>query len=80
MPSKKADFAFEQTLCELETLVETMESGDLTLEQSLSAFEKGIGLTRGCQKALNEAEQKVQLLVETNDHLESRPFDSDVKE
>ena len=80
MPSKKAGFAFEKSLLELETLVEKMESGDLTLEQSLAAFETGIGLTRECQKALDDAEQKVRILVEKNGQLESRPFESDVDE
>ncbi|OQX34526.1 MAG: exodeoxyribonuclease VII small subunit [Oceanospirillales bacterium LUC14_002_19_P2] len=80
MPSKKAGFAFEKSLSELETLVEKMESGDLTLEQSLAAFEQGIGLTRECQKALDDAEQKVRILVEKNGQLESRPFESDVDE
>jgi len=69
MPAKKktrtADKMpdFEQSLEELESLVETMESGDLTLEQSMEYFERGITLTRSCQKALADAEQKVKILV-----------------
>ena len=57
-------FDFEQALQELETLVEQMEQGELSLEQSLREFERGIALTRACQKALSEAEQKVRILTE----------------
>lgn len=63
MPRKK-NFQFEESLAQLEELVEQMEDGDLSLEDSLKAFEKGIKLTRECQQALKQAEQKVQLLME----------------
>ncbi|MGI9275786.1 MAG: exodeoxyribonuclease VII small subunit [Endozoicomonas sp.] len=75
MPEKKAGFAFEKSLSELETLVQKMESGEMTLEQSLKAFEKGVKLTRDCQQALSQAEQKVQQLLENNGQLEFHPFD-----
>lgn len=58
---------FEQALAELESLVEQMEKGEMTLEDSLTKFEKGIALTRICQEQLKAAEQKVQMLVE-KDH------------
>lgn len=65
MPKKKTDkIDFESAIKELETLVEQMEQGDITLEQSLENFERGIELTRACQKALQEAEQKVQILTQ----------------
>ena len=54
---------FEKNLTELEQLVETMEKGELTLEESLKQFERGVALTRACQKALAEAEQKVRILT-----------------
>lgn len=54
---------FESAIKELESLVEQMEQGDITLEQSLENFERGIELTRSCQTALQEAEQKVQILT-----------------
>jgi len=57
-------FNFEESLAELETLVQQMEQGDLTLEHSLAAFERGISLTRGCQTALAQAEQKVNVLMQ----------------
>jgi exodeoxyribonuclease VII small subunit len=65
MARKKTDF--EKSLAELETLVQQMESGRLSLEDSLKAFERGIRLTRECQQALAQAEQKVQLLLADGD-------------
>jgi exodeoxyribonuclease VII small subunit len=53
----------EQSLDTLEALVERMESGDLSLEESLKAFEEGVRLTRECQQALRAAEQKVRILL-----------------
>ena len=61
---KKKTSDFEATLAELETLVDEMEHGDISLEDSLKKFERGIELTRTCQKALQDAEQKVRMLVE----------------
>lgn len=75
MAKKKSTNSFEESLTELQTLVERMESGKLTLEESLADFEKGIGLTRECQSALTDAEQKVQMLLEKNDKVETIPFD-----
>ncbi|MNN00170.1 Exodeoxyribonuclease 7 small subunit [compost metagenome] len=63
MARKKAAPDFEQSLTELQTLVERLESGELSLEDSLAAFEQGIRLTRECQGALSQAEQKVQILL-----------------
>jgi exodeoxyribonuclease VII small subunit len=53
---------FEQALAELEQLVEEMERGDLSLDESLKSFERGIALTRHCQHSLQAAEQKVTML------------------
>lgn len=55
--------SIENTLEQLESLVEKMESGELSLEDSLAAFEKGIKLTRQCQETLQKAEDKVQDLL-----------------
>jgi exodeoxyribonuclease VII small subunit len=57
---------FEKKLTRLEELVRTMEKGELTLEDSLKNFEEGIKLSRECHVQLNEAEQKVQLLLKVN--------------
>lgn len=62
-PVGKEPQNFEQALGELEALVAAMESGDMTLEESLLAFETGVRLTRECQQTLQQAEQKVQLLL-----------------
>ena len=75
MARKKADF--EKSLTELETLVQQMESGKLSLEDSLKAFERGIRLTRECQQALSLAEQKVQLLLADNDEFTLEELETD---
>ena len=61
-----AGFDFENALEQLEELVSSMEEGELSLEESLQAFEKGIKLTRECQTALKKAEQKVKVLINEN--------------
>lgn len=55
----------EQSLADLETLVGELEGGDLPLDKAMQKFEEGIKLTRGCQKALKEAEQKVEILLKS---------------
>lgn len=76
MTGKNPPFEFETALTELEQLVVRMENGDLSLEDSLRAFEQGIGLTRQCQQALSAAEQRVQLLLEHNGQSVAQPFAS----
>jgi exodeoxyribonuclease VII small subunit len=67
MTKKKTETTgFETSLKELNKIVEQMEQGGLTLEESLTQFEKGIQLTKECQQALKSAEQKIQILVEKN--------------
>jgi exodeoxyribonuclease VII small subunit len=68
---------FETSLKELENLVEKMEQGDLSLEESLSHFERGVQLSRTCQQALKAAEQKVEILMKKNGQEEITPFDSE---
>jgi exodeoxyribonuclease VII small subunit len=68
---------FEASLKELETLVETMEKGDLSLEDSLSHFERGVQLSRTCQQALKDAEQKVEILMQKSGHDAIEPFDTE---
>ncbi|MET0379428.1 MAG: exodeoxyribonuclease VII small subunit [Spongiibacteraceae bacterium] len=63
MAKAKKAFTVEHALGELETLINAMESGELSLEESLQSFETGIRLTRECQEALTQAEQKVQILL-----------------
>jgi exodeoxyribonuclease VII small subunit len=75
MTKKAKTFNFEDSLGTLEGLVESMEQGDLSLEESLKAFEQGIRLTRECQQALEQAEQKVALLVKAGELPAAEPFD-----
>ncbi|MGD8842567.1 MAG: exodeoxyribonuclease VII small subunit [Gammaproteobacteria bacterium] len=68
---------FETALSELEALVEKMERGDLSLDESLQQFERGVQLTRSCQQALKDAEQKVQVLLEKDGQITLEPFEDD---
>ena len=77
MTRKNTKFNFEEALANLENLVEAMEAGDLSLEESLKAFEQGIKLTRECQQALEQAEQKVQLLLANTEVPTAVAFDDD---
>jgi exodeoxyribonuclease VII small subunit len=63
----KSPIDFEATLAALEQQVQRLESGELSLEDSLKAFEAGVQMTRQCQQALDAAEQKVQLLLAKQD-------------
>ena len=74
MAKAKSNTSFEDTLKELETIVEHLEVGDLSLEESLTAFEHGVKLTKTCQDSLNKAEQKVQTLIEKQGDIELTPF------
>ena len=67
----------EKSLSELEALVEELESGDLPLDKAMKKFEQGIKLTRNCQSALKDAEQKVEILLKSAGGEESlQEFDS----
>ena len=67
---------FEDYLRELEALVGEMEKGELSLEESLKHFERGIELTRACHAALQVAEQKVEKLTSRNDKATTEPLDT----
>ena len=72
---KNHDFrGLEKSLEELEALVTRLEGGDLPLEQALKEFEHGVKLTRQCQAALQEAEQKVEILLKKTATAEPSPF------
>lgn len=68
---------FETAMRNLEELVERLEQGELPLEESLTAFERGVMLTRSCQTALKEAEQKVEILMKKAGESSVQDFDSD---
>ncbi|HEU4618644.1 MAG TPA: exodeoxyribonuclease VII small subunit [Gammaproteobacteria bacterium] len=72
---EKSIGTLEKSLEELEALVERLESGDLPLEQALAEFERGIKLTRECQAALKDAEQKVEILLKKTEDAAPVPFE-----
>jgi exodeoxyribonuclease VII small subunit len=74
---KKQGVDFEASLEELEGLVERMEEGELSLEESLKTYERGIALSRACQKSLDTAEQRIQILSEKDGADETRSFQPD---
>ncbi len=78
--SDKKSVNFETSLEELESIVQALENGNLTLEESLKTFERGITLTRQCQSSLHEAEQRVNILLEENGETESHPFEQTSQE
>ena len=68
-------FDFNKGLSELEEIIGKMESGDLSLEDSLRYFEKGIKLHRQCHSALSSAEQRISVLSEEDNYTEDKPLD-----
>jgi exodeoxyribonuclease VII small subunit len=68
---------FEHSLDELEQLVARMEGGELSLDESLASFERGIGLYRHCQQALDQAELRVRLLLDPDAPDDAEPFESE---
>ena len=79
-PEQTAASDFERSLAELEAIVEKLEQGDLSLDESLRHFERGVQLTRSCQSALKQAEQKVEILLRRSGaegEFAAAPFDTD---
>ena len=84
-PESSAPPDFERSLAELETIVDKLEQGELSLDESLQQFERGVQLTRICQSALKQAEHKVELLMRKSgrnrddgeDEFEATPFEPD---
>lgn len=71
-----AEIRFEDALKRLEEIVNTLEKGELSLEKSLKIFEEGVKLSRVCNKMLDKAEKKVEMLMQNkNGELEARPFE-----
>jgi len=75
--STKKTINLEKALADLEEIVEELESGDLPLEKAMKKFEDGIKLTRNCQAALKEAEQKVEILLKSAGGEELEEFEID---
>ncbi len=77
MAEKRGSKDFEKSLAELESIVERLEGGELSLEESLKAFETGVTLTRQCRDALEKAEQKVSKLTGDDEQAALAPFEAD---
>ncbi len=77
MPRKQDPPDFETALGNLEQIVEQLEQGDLSLEESLRAYERGVQLGRLCQQALDTAEQRIQILSRTDAETAPEPFAPD---
>jgi exodeoxyribonuclease VII small subunit len=75
---KKLDY--EASITELESLVERLEQGDINLEESLKLYEAGVLITRDCQEALSQAEQKVQMLLQQSDQTNLVDFEAKTSE
>jgi exodeoxyribonuclease VII small subunit len=67
---------FEAALAELEKIVEKMESGEQSLEESLKSFQRGIELTRACQQGLREAEQRMEKLIQKSGEFATEPLEN----
>ena len=80
--TKKQDkeTSFEETIKQLEAIVTQLENGDLPLDEALNEFEKGIKLARSGQKQLNEAEQRIQILLSENSDAQLSEFSIDNNE
>jgi exodeoxyribonuclease VII small subunit len=73
-PVDETPVDFERSLAELEGLVERLEQGDLPLDEALKSFERGVALTRQCQSALKAAQQKVEILLNSDADTAPEPF------
>lgn len=71
--------SFEEALAQLETIVTRLEGGDLALSDALQQFEEGIRLSRHCAARLEDAESKIEILLREGDHLQTRPFDLELR-
>ena len=81
MAKTKKDTTFEQDLEQLEAIVAALEEGGLPLDQALAQFEQGVKLARVCEKALTEAEKKIEILVKNAEgDLEAEPFGEDAED
>ena len=75
-----AEEKFEEMLEKLEKIVHRMEEGNITLEESIAAFEEGTRLSRSCAKKLDEAQRKVEILLKQDGELTTEPFEGEEAE
>jgi exodeoxyribonuclease VII small subunit len=80
-PAREAeDLPFEASLEKLESIVDRLEAGDVELEAALAAFEEGVRLARRCAAQLEQAERRVEILVQEGREIVARPFDAETEE
>lgn len=77
MPSNTENRNFEDSLLELEDIVEKLESGQISLQESMEMFERGIKLAGICNHILQESEQRIEQLIERNEQIESCDFEQE---
>ena len=74
----KTELSFEKALKQLENTVTQLEEGDLSLDDSLQKYEKGIKLARECRTRLEEAKKKIELLLKEDGDFRKEPFETDI--
>ena len=74
MAKKPENLTFEESLCELERIVSELEQGDVSLDDALKQFERGIKLVRNSQGKLKQAQQKVAILMADDENASLTPF------
>ncbi len=75
--TKDSDLSFEAALAGLENTIKSLENGEITLEESLQLFEKGVKLARLCSTMLNDYEKKIEVLLEKDGEFLRQPFDDE---
>ncbi len=74
MEEKKEEMKFEEAMNKLEEIAKELENGELTLDESVSKFEEGMKLSKKCNKILNEAEKKINLLIDNGEEIVEENF------
>ncbi|MEZ4286771.1 MAG: exodeoxyribonuclease VII small subunit [Polyangiales bacterium] len=77
--NSEEDATFEQVVERLQVVVEQLEGGELSLEESLEKFEEGVRLSRLGQRRLDDAERRVEILLSKNSGIETEPFEGEAQ-
>lgn len=77
MPGQRKKVTYEQAVEEIETIVQRLEDGESGLEESLKLFEKGMELLKFCEGKLNEAQNKVEKIIQQGEEFETKPLDAE---
>ena len=71
---------FEESVKDLEDLIEDLEKGDIPLEEAIKKFEQGVALIKTCNKKLDEAERKIEIVLKEDNGVKTAPFDENIEE